>query len=185
MAEDQPGALGQGLIPLEAIPDREGRGVVVFIVVGLIPAQGRGVNQQIVPFADPQLRLERPGPEKDRDRPPLRLRQSQEGLQRHLAAVSEPLPAVSLAGLVQIVEHHQLVIAQQHPAVGAGHQPPENGDAVGQAVHHVPEDVEGILRAQADLLQNGAKSGQIAVDIGDHVGHRHPSLRLVLNEILP
>ena len=111
--------------------------------------------------------------------------------QSHLAAVA--VPVVHGSAVVHIVihrlsqgpEHHILMVSQDPAGVGHGHDFPQDPDAAGMPVHHIPQDKEGIRRLQLNLVQNGPKTALMAVDIGHHINHGNSLLSPMVDGFSP
>jgi hypothetical protein len=69
-------------------------------------------------------------------------------------------------------EHHIFVIAQNQFGVGHGHELSQDPQAPGMPVDDISKDVEGVLRFQVDLLQNGQEPTLVAMNIGEDIVHK-------------
>ena len=79
---------------------------------------------------------------------------------------------VVIDGMSQSPEHHIFVIAQNQLGVGHGHELSQDPQAPGMPVDDIAQNIEGVLRLQVDLLQDGQKPPLVAVDIGEDVVHK-------------
>ena len=74
--------------------------------------------------------------------------------------------------IVQSVQHHVFVVAQQHPDVGHPHQSAQDPPAVRVPVDHIPQHIQGVFRAQVDLRHDRVKAPGVAVYVGQYIVHR-------------